>query len=86
MLEHQPLHHRPEGRCFSVCTDKIIPAWKVKDYPILSNFLNVKLFTDDFDNIFSRIYQNFNDGKKLHFDILDANIEYKNNITKLSKI
>ena len=64
----------------------ILPAWKAKEYPILENFINVKLFDEDFSITFDKMIQSFHNGKELHHEVLSSKFNDTNNKTKTIKI
>lgn len=64
----------------------IIPSWKTKEYPILENFINVKLFDEDFSITFDKMIQSFNNGKELYHDILASKFNDENKKAKTIKI
>lgn len=66
--------------------EMIIPSWKIKEYPILENFINVKLFDEDFSITFDKMIQSFNNGKELYHDILASKFNDENKKAKTIKI
>ena len=64
----------------------IVPSWKIKDYPILENFIESKIYENNFSKTFENMVKKFQNGKELFKEILEHNMPELNNKIKPKKI
>lgn len=76
--------NEPKSACIPY--DLIIPSWKIKEYPILENFVEPNLFGTDFDETFQKMIKKFSHGKELYKEVLECAMPEKNIKTKSPKI
>lgn len=70
----------------SIPYEIIIPSWKIKEYPILDNFVETKLFGNDFSFLFENIVKNLPHGKEFFKEILEYSMPVLNKKSKNNKI
>lgn len=78
------LSNQPKSPCIPY--DLIIPSWKIKQYPILENFIEPKIFGTDFKDTFQSMVNQFSQGKELYKDVLEYTMPEKHIKTKNPKI
>lgn len=78
------LDNNPKSSCIPY--DLIIPSWKIKEYPILENFIEPKIFGTDFTLTFQNMVNKFSQGKELYKEVLEHTMPEKNIKTKTPKI
>lgn len=76
----------PEPKSGCIPYDLIIPSWKIKEYPILENFIEPKIFGADFEDTFENMVRKFTHGKELFKEVLDSKMPELNKKTKPRKI
>lgn len=74
----------PKSACIPY--EIIIPAWKIKDYPILEHFAEPKLFGTDFSITFENMVKKFVHGKELFKEVLEHTMPELNKKAKSNKI
>lgn len=70
----------------SIPYDFIVPSWKIKEYPILDNFVEPKLFGTDFNLVFENMIKRFPGGKELFKEVLECSLPEQNKKVKPKKI
>lgn len=70
----------------SIPYEIIIPSWKIKEYPILENFVETKLFGNDFSLTFESMVKNLPHGKEFFKEILEYSMPALNKKSKTNKI
>lgn len=74
----------PKSHCIPY--DLVIPSWKIKEYPILENFIESKICGENFQETFENMIKNFSHGKELFKEVLDCKIPELNKKTLPKKI
>lgn len=63
-----------------------IPAWEIKDYPVLKHFAEPKLIETDFDAIFENLIVKLPNGKELLKDCLNISLPLNHKKSSITKI